>query len=162
MPLQLSAPLEKDFTLTAIDERYGNTGEATKIRVRQATQAAHERRAQIFSEVARVIKQNDPLIDQSIEIRQRWSLEELKRLEVFMTLVGCNILNEDGNPLFRFAKRGGRTELAMSEMDFNRAWGQLPPDVAQAIYECVLEVNLDWSPLGEASLRSDLESSAVD
>jgi len=130
MPVKLTAPLEKDFPLERTDLAYDNEGEPTKVTIRQATQA----RASL----------NDEL-----QLRQKWSVEELKRIEVYLTLIGCNLEDEDGKSLFRFKSLNGHSDLDMTENEFKKAWGKLPPDIAQEIHEKVLEVNLSWGgPLG--------------
>jgi hypothetical protein len=48
--------------------------------------------------------------------------------------------------LFKFNAQGN-----ISEGDFNDAWYQLDPSVAQEIHECVLDLNVDWRPGGEPS-----------
>jgi hypothetical protein len=80
--------------------------------------------------------------DEFVRFVQRFSFEELKRLEVFLTLKGSNIEAPDGKPLWNFGKDG-----FIKESDFNRGWAQLPVSVAQEIHDCVLEVNVDWQPL---------------
>lgn len=146
MPFKLIAPIEKIFVLEKSDAKYGNDGDPTTVTVRQATQEQHEKRSAVWSEVTQVMG-----IEASSEIRlrQKWTLEELKRMEVFLTLVGCNILDENDKPLFRFKQDGGRQMLDMSDLEFYRAWGKLEPDVADEIHRKVLEVNKTWSgPLG--------------
>lgn len=142
MPLQLRVPLEQEFELKESDRRFGSEGESTRITIRQATQAAHERRAALFANVIRELGKDSG--EDVVRLIQRFSFEELKRIEVFLTLVGCNILGPDDKPLFRFNSNG-----KMSEADFNEAWGKLPPFVCDEMHDCVLEVNVDWRPMGE-------------
>lgn len=144
MPVKLTTPLVKDFALERTDLAYPSDGDPTKITVRQATQAENERRSLIHSEVTQIINSSSALKEE-LQLRQQWSIEELKRMEVYLTLVGCNILDEDGNDLFRFKTVNGRQEIGMNENEFKRAWGKLPPDIAQEIHEKVLEVNKTWA-----------------
>lgn len=147
MPIKLIAPLEKDFTLDRSDARYGTDGEPTRLTIRQATQAQHERRSAIYSEITQYWDKEEG----DVRLRQHWTMEQLKRVETFLTLVGCNLKGEDGNPMFRFKQENGRQVLDMSDADFATAWGMLPPDMASEIHEKVLKVNLDWAgPLANA------------
>jgi len=148
MPLKLIAPIEKDFVLERTDLAYDNEGGPTKITIRQATQAQKERRSLIHSEVTQIVNQRSAL-SQELRLQQSWSIEELKRIEVQLSLIGSNILDIDGNQLFRFKSTNGHVDLDMTDNQFKIAWGSLPDDVADEIHEKVLEVNLSWAgPLG--------------
>lgn len=139
MPKAISTPLEKTFKLDQFDP----TGE-TFVIVRQATQAQHERRAELFDEITRIY--NDAVAGET-QIKQRISVEELKRIEVMLTLAECNILDEDGaTPLFTFVQERGRPRLAMTENRFKEAWGKLPTEVAEEIHKKIREVNPTWGP----------------
>lgn len=142
MPFKVETPILKDFHLEETDKAYGVASEPTSITVRQATQAAHERRAALFSQIVRELSNNN---DQTVRLVQHYSFEELKRIEVMLTLSGCNILDADGQPLFKFDSKG----FIRDEAAFNKAWGTLPPLVATEIHGKVLEVNIDWGPSGE-------------
>jgi len=134
----------KDFTLDRSDLAYGNEGEATKVTVFQATQAENERRALVHSEVTQIINAQSSM-DAELRLYQKWSMEELKRIEVYLTMVGCNILDRNGNDLFRFKNGDDHAHLDMTEAEFRKVWGKIPPDVAQEIHEKVLEVNITWA-----------------
>lgn len=137
MPLQLTAPIEKVCELTETDRLFGSSG--TVVVIRQASQAGHERRSELFSTLVSEHKENSN-DDNSVRYIQRFSILELMRIEAYLTVVSSNIIDENGHLLF---KEG------MSEFSFNRAWGKLPPSVAREIHDKVLEVNPDWLPLGE-------------
>ena len=141
MALQLTAPIFKTFTLDRTDEKYPSDG-STTVLIKQAAQGEHERRQDLFSVLERKYSQLDP---GEVSLVQRLSMEELKRLEVWLTLCECNILNEKGKELFPSKKAKGQTVLNMTQQQFNEAWSQLPPSVAQEIHEKVLEVNLMWA-----------------
>lgn|SRR5574340_7637 len=138
MPLKIKVPIVKEFVLSKSDAAFGVEGEQTRISVRQATQAAHERRSNLFSNIIREWSNSD----EGIRLIQRFSLEELKRIEVFLTLAACNIEDEHGNPLFQFGSDG----FLKDETKFKEAWGRLPTLVADEIHDCVLMVNVDWQP----------------
>lgn len=139
MPLRLELPIEQEFVLEQTDETYKVSKDSpTKVRIKQASQGSQERRAALFANVIREL----PKDDENIRLIQRFSLEELKRVEVFITLIGCNIEDVEGKPLFSFDKQG----VSMSESSFTRAWNTLPPSIAQEIHEKVIIVNPDWDP----------------
>jgi hypothetical protein len=142
MPLRLSAPVIKDFLLDRTDKMHSvDDGIPTKVTIKQASQIDNERRSQVLAKNTRILDE-DP---SRIKIQSDWSVEELKRMEVRLTLVGCNIEAEDGKALFKFKADGGIPSLDMNDLEFERAWGKLPGDIANEIYLHVLEVNFDWS-----------------
>lgn len=141
MPFRKQIPLVKDLVLERTDKAYGVQGTPTSVTIRQATQSAHERRANLFANIVRELGKNDEMV----RLVQRFSMEELKRIEVMLTLAGCNIEDENGSMLFKFDSDG----FIRDEAAFNRAWGMLPPLVAEEIHDKVLDVNVDWAPQGE-------------
>lgn len=148
MPIKLAAAIYKTVKLDGIDKIYNNEGEATFVTVRQATQGQHEARQSLFSQLERKYNPSDT---DEITLIQNFSLEELKREEVWLTLVDSNILNDDGTALFVSKKdNDGKPFLDMTRVAFNSAFRILPTDVATAIHAAVLEVNIDWSAEGEA------------
>jgi hypothetical protein len=146
MPIQMKVPLEKEYTLVKSDKQFDiPENEPTRVTIRQARQAAHERRSSLFAQVIREMSRNES--EDIVRLIQRFSFEELKRIEVFLTLAGCNIKDENGRDLFKFNAQGH-----IAEDDFNHAWGLLDPSIAQEIHECVLDLNKDWrAPTGEVS-----------
>lgn len=151
MPLKLIAPLEQEFELEVSDRKYGTDGSPTKITVRQATQAQNEKRELIYAEVTQVFAKNGGKTP-DVQFKQMWSQERLKRMECFLSMVSCNIEDEDGTGLFIFKKIGDKQYLDMTDIEFEKAWGRLPPDVAQEIHNKVLLVNLQWAGPLEKSL----------
>ena len=145
MPIQLSAPLEKEFKLVQTDKDFGKKGDPpTTVLIRQAKQGEHERRASLFAQIVR--EQNLSAPEDMVRFIQRWSMEELKRLEVFLTLKASNIQKADGTLLWDFDKNG-----KITESKFNEGWAMLPVPIAREIHDCVLTVNPDWDRLvGEA------------
>lgn len=147
MPIKLDVPIEKDYTLEVSDKLYKTPeGEPTRITVRQATQRDHERRAALFSQIIREVAR-DSVDGDTVRWIQRFSFEELKRIEVSLTLKACNITGANGKLLFNFNEDG-----KISEEKFRQAWDVLPPAVATEIHDYVLDLNVDWRPqLGEES-----------
>jgi hypothetical protein len=142
MPIQLSAPLEKEFELVRTDEDFGKKGDTpTTVLIRQAKQGEHERRSSLFAKIVREHAINTEE-QEMVRFIQQWSMEELKRLEVFLTLKSCNIKKPDGKLLWEFDKNG-----QITEQKFNEGWASLPVSVAREIHECVLDVNVAWMPL---------------
>jgi len=147
MPIRLDVPLEKEYVLEKSDKVFQvAASESTKVTIRQATQGEHERRASLFSQVIREMARDSSQED-VVRLIQRFSFEELKRIEVQLTMRSCNIIGPDGKLLFKYNSDG-----RLDEHKFREAWDSLPPSVADEIHECVLELNVDWQPqLGEGS-----------
>jgi hypothetical protein len=147
MPVKLSAAAYLTYTLEYTDLHYENEGDPTYVIVRKARQREHETRQQLFSTFSREYNQSKP---NSYTVIQNAPLEELKRLEVWLTLCECNILGPEDKTTFRSKKDAyGNPVLDMTEAEFNEAWNSLPPDVANDIHSKVLEANIVWSGLGE-------------
>jgi|WetSurSiteA1Bulk_404760.scaffolds.fasta_scaffold08291_2 hypothetical protein len=140
MGLRLSPPIEKTFTLEEIDKKYGGDTH-TVITIRQASQMQHEKRQDLWATMKSRFLTGEP----GMEITQRFSIPELMRVEVYLTMTDCNIEDEDGKMLFTFKQDNkGRQFIAMDAGRFAEAWGKLPPDVCLAIHDKVIEVNPDW------------------
>jgi hypothetical protein len=140
MPLNIQPPIEQEFTLEQSDKEFGNTGEPTKVKIKQAREGENIERMQLWKRYERVFQRNGNTM-----VAQEVSPAEVKRKEVFLTLTACNLMMGEGSsakPLFKFP---------LKENEFNEAWAMLPPVVADEIYDKVLEVNLDWSAMGEGS-----------
>ena len=146
MPVVLPIPIERKVALNLpVDE---DPEQEATVTVRQATQAEVEARAELNAETSRVFRSGQ----QAVEVKARFSYEEARRLEVYLTLSGCNIdipdeSHKDGKrPLFTFKKQSGKMRLNMTEKEFEEAWGQLPAHWAEAIHQAVLSVNPQWNP----------------
>lgn len=122
-------PVLRTFKLVV----FGFEGEA-EITVRQATTGDVRQRADLFSQQSFVLGSSMP------ELRQRWNLAELQRYDAYLTLAGCTIVDEDGNPWFEF-KDTPSGPRPVDQNKFYRAWDALPPEISSAIYEFILEVN---------------------
>ena len=138
MPIQLAAPKKKEFVLEKSDEALGNTGEGripTTITVRQAVQGDVELRNALFNDFTREFD------GRVIKVSQKISFDDIRRLEIFLTLCACNITNSQGEPLFKFVN-----ERLTDNSVFNKAWASLDPVIAIEIGEKVLEMNPLWMP----------------
>lgn len=144
MAVKLDLPVETLFYLD-LEEEEGQESDRTFVKVRQARQRDAERRAKLGENaITRVYKKDT---DEE-EVKQKWNMEEFKRIETYMTLTDCNILASNSVPekptyLFRFTV-SGHHGLAMTEQEFNDVWGSLPSKWADVIYEKVLEMNPQW------------------
>ena len=137
MPFQLIARVEQEFTLDKTDQKFGNSGEPTRVTFRQAAQREHEARSNIYNEIIREIR-SDVEADRLIF---RYSEPTITRTEVFLTLSACNIMGISGKPLFRFVN--GKVD--MNREQFTVAWGELPLSVCEEMHEKCLIVNPDWA-----------------
>lgn len=73
------------------------------------------------------------------------TMEEARAVEVWLTLVNCNLEDAKGKPLFKFSKKGDQTTLNMTWEEFWLAWGKITePAVAQQIWEGAMDVAPDW------------------
>jgi len=146
MAFKLVAPLVKRFELEETDAKYGIEGDPSYVTIRQATQEQNEIRQQMFADFNRVFDFDE---DSKVELRETRNFLMLARLETYLTMVDCNILDENNNALFRFKKDGANSVLDMTELEFKKAYGRLPGEIAGEIHRKVREVNISWSnPLG--------------
>lgn len=73
------------------------------------------------------------------------SMEEARAIEVWLTLVDCNLQDDKGKSLFKFKKKGTKMEMDMDFNQFWAAWGKIAePEVAQQLWEAAVEVAPDW------------------
>lgn len=131
-------PAIKEIQLLELDE----SGETT-VTIRQATAGDMRKLGDLFSDQTQIW--DDPE-GNTVKIQKKWNLEELKRMRAYVTMVGCNIINEDtGGEWFTF-RTGPNGAAPGNQSLFFSAWDALPPEVAQEIYEAVLVVNTQWDP----------------
>ena len=77
---------------------------------------------------------------------QKTSLATVRRERVWQTLVSSSLAEDKtGRLLFPSAQLDGRRFLNMETKVFAVAWGGLPPELAEEIYEAVLQVNPQWN-----------------
>lgn len=150
MPFQIADPTYQTFHLERTDAIFNPGEEAnTTVTIRQARQHEHSARQDQWARFERKYSQANP---DMVSIVSQLSVEAIKMLEVYMVLIESNILAEDGEKeLFPSKKdKEGHATLNMTKVQFESAWGKLPPSVASEIHEKVLEVNPMWdSTLGE-------------
>lgn len=138
MPLNIQPPVEKEYILEKSDKALGNDGEPTVIKVIQAREGANIERMELWKKFERRFQDQG-----DITVTQEISPAIVRRKEVFLTLVACNLTTGEApntKSLFSFP---------LKENEFNKAWATLPPVLADEIHEKVLEMNLDWAYSGE-------------
>jgi len=132
-------PLVKDFEL---DYRSDIDPDArATVSIRQASTGEQLRIAGLFSEQTQIW--DDAEIG-TVQLKRKWNPHELHRFRAYLTMAGCDIEDDDGDPLFKFRNTKSGAELAMSQAQFNAAWDALPPELTQEIHQKVLEVNPQW------------------
>jgi hypothetical protein len=154
MGLKLAAPVEKKFMLEDADKNYG--GEGTYVIIRQATVRENRSRAEQNKEIIR-----ETTAEGNERTILNYSYFNVQRLEVFLTLCECNLLDTDGQSLFKF-----KDNRIRDWSEFIAAWDKLPTDIASEIHDKVLQVNVDWSPFpvrtfDEAPLGVEVEEAEV-
>lgn len=132
MPAKLQPPVEEVFNLDDTDALLENSGEPTQVTIAQARQREHDARMELWSEFWRMQEENGLM-----SVKQSISPASVKRKEVFLTLRSCDLENDQGKPAFKFP---------LVEREFNKAWGELPPVVADEIHSKVLVMNPLWDP----------------
>lgn len=121
--------------------RMDTDGKAT-VTFRQARTGDNIALANLFNEQSRVFGNDD-----RIELKQRWNYEEVKRMRVYLTLVGAaEMEDENGQPIFRFTDGKNGPRLAMSEVEFNKVWALLPEELTDELHTYCLIVNPQWNP----------------
>lgn len=135
---KLKPALEQSFDLPKTDallENVGDTAEASKVTIVQATMGQHDKRMALWAEFKRSVTE-DVNGKERYEVTQNVSPADVRKLEVLLTMRACNLEDHDGSPLFKFP---------LEERPFNKAWAKLPPLVADEIHEKVLALNPLWS-----------------
>jgi len=143
MPLQLMAPIVKEFHLKKSDETYHNDGDPTLITVREATNGDEIKRNQKFALVKQEIS-----ADKTISYSSSVSIDNVHEEEVYLTLAGCNLTEDGQKMLFTFKEEKGVSRILMSRDAFAKAWGTLPYQVAKEIVDYVHEQNPQWGSEG--------------
>jgi len=137
MPVSLSLPaLLKEFFLVKSDKTSNNQNEPSRIEVRYANVEDKLTRDELLKTVV-WSESDNPHFRYTFDI----SVNQIWLKEVFLTLADCNICENDGEPLFRFADK----RISMNEKEFQLAWGRLPSEYSQEIIEYVHQVNHFWA-----------------
>lgn len=149
MPAVITRALPEELKLE-LPEEFDPEGEA-RVVVKPATVAENATRDELWARQKRTYNANAP---DAMTIESESTFSQRQALEVFLTLVGCNLMYQDSGPdgaligeakpMFQFKKVGGFEALDMSRADFLTAWGKLPQVVADEIHRCVLLKNPQW------------------
>ena len=116
MPAKIS-PLEtQEFRLEMLDEKMGvPEDEKTTVTIKLATVKQNGERAKLFGTYIREMA--DPEMNRAERIIQEFHFYDLVALEVYLTMVDCNLMNNE-KPLFKFGKSQRGPFMAMSKSDF--------------------------------------------
>ena len=136
MPVNITPPIDKEFILEKSDKELGNSGDPTIVKVIQAREGQRIARQQLWEKFDRTYE-----VAGDITVSQEVNPAIVRRLEVFLTLTGCNITTGDKQEaLFKFP---------LKEAEFNTAWASLQPVIADEIHDKVMEMNPQWNYGGE-------------
>lgn len=130
-------PVVKVFKLA-----FDHEGEAT-VTVRQATTGDLVHMDNLFKEQTQIWEDGDY---GTIQLKKEFNPQEIKRERAFLTMVGLDVEDEDGNPLFRFKDTPNGSVLAMSRGEFIRAWDLLPPLLTEEIHDYIQLMTPAWNP----------------
>jgi hypothetical protein len=133
MPAKIASPKIEKILLTKTDEMYGVEGDPSFVMIRQGLEGDREMRDREYNDFIREYQPSG-----SVTVKQTVSMGGVLRLEVKLTMVDCNLTDEDGKPFFTF--RDGK----VTEESFKKGWDRLPPEVADEIIAAVKKVNPAW------------------
>lgn len=142
MALKLQSPVEKIVPLVKCD----SSGD-TLVSVRQATKGVVDKLEDLRT-AGTEYSWNDEEHGK-MHMKPSKGAAEIRRSQVFWTMSSCNIIDENGQPLFQSMSDGNTSHLVMDEVKFQRAWDKLPPDVADEIFDAVVSINTQWAVRGE-------------
>jgi len=140
MPVKIGPAPIKEFHLARTDDHYGDIKFPTMIQVRKAMIGEEEARGHLFAMVRQEVNE-----DGDVAYVSTVSTDDVRRKEVYLTLVSCNINWENDEPLFQFETKDGVIKIVMTEQEFEKAWNKLPYDIAYEIIECVEVQNPQWA-----------------
>jgi len=145
MPFQLPpvAELEKEFVINEVPGIPAIHEDNTIVVVfRQATEDEDAKREAFINVPVRTSYDTQGVFEG--ETRQPKTVAERRTKEVHLTMSACDILGEDGKPLFAFAEVDGKRRLTGTFSDFKKKWGLLPKPITVALHDRCIEANPDW------------------
>jgi hypothetical protein len=124
----------------------------TYVVIKPATVQENALRDELWANQVRTYNANTPA---AVEVKGETTFAQRQALEVFLTLVDCNVMYQDmddegkakGDPVLMFSigkRPGGAPYLAMTREEFLAAWGRLPQTAADEIHAKVLLKNQAW------------------
>lgn len=147
MPIQISESIMEDHVLVRSDKKFENTGAATVITIRKATQGDCEARNRLYALVAKEYSDNG----ETIRFTSNISVDDVNRKEMYLCLAACNLVGANEKPLFKFKNN----RIDGDDNYFMKQWGQLPEYIANEMIECNKKTNIQWSAEGNASSEID-------
>jgi hypothetical protein len=139
MPFRVVDPSQHTITLKELDPE-GDTF----IIFREATFAEAKERQDYFAETK--VEYDDEQVGKMTRITH-WSQGDMQLLEVWLTLVDCNIEDSDGAKLLK-------PHSSMSYDTFKVRAGKLRPSQWTEIHKACLQVNPDWDFTRESGEKS--------
>ena len=147
MTLIITRGLPEQYLLTKFDK----DSEAF-VTIKPATVAEQASRDELWAKQTRTYNTGTP---DSVEVKTESTFSQRQALEVYLTLVDCNIKFQDVSstgepegdavPLFNIGRKpDGGPYMAMDREAFLVQWGRLPSEVAEEIHEKVLLKNPQW------------------
>ena len=112
-----------------------------EVEFRQATSGDDLRVASLFSKQRQIW--NDEHLGETV-LERDWNWREVERFRVYLTLVGCNLVDENEEPVFRFKSTRDGDRLSMNQTEFNSAYDALPSEITKQMYMACLAVNPQW------------------
>jgi hypothetical protein len=141
MPKKVAKPVDQICPLMKWDSEGGTT-----VTIRQATQGIVDR-LENFRTSNNEYQWDDKAQGKTTMKTNRGSAE-IRRLQVRETMVACNLVDEETDKP-HFTTFIFKTDADVKAWD--EAWDALPTELAQEIWEKVLDVNPQWKPQGEAA-----------
>ncbi len=142
LPTEVTVPLNLPVTEDPDQEAY--------VKVRPATTAE-----QIMISEFAAKRESQTINGTAITYKSDFSLAAIRRLQVYTTLAGCNLMERDPKfpddvdklkPIFDFKRSEGKMRFDGTEEEFNRIWGKLPSHWTDAIIDAVMSANPQWNP----------------
>ena len=112
-----------------------------EVEFRQATSGDDLRVGALFSK-QRQVWNDEKVGEMALERDFNW--REVERFRVYLTLVGCNIVDENEDAVFKFKTTRDGERLDMSKVEFERAYDALPTEITRQMYVACLSVNPQW------------------
>ncbi len=132
-------PVHQTFKLDYFDPEQPDA--AIEVSFRQARTGDDIRVSSLFSKQRQIW--NDKNVGE-MALERDWNMREVTRFRCFLTMTGCNLVDEDGNAIFKFRETRDGPRMDMDQQSFNIAWDSLPTEITNEIYQKCLLVNEHW------------------
>jgi hypothetical protein len=141
MAFKITKPIYQTFRLDYYDPQQPDA--FIEVSFRQATTGDDVRVNNLFTRHRQIW--NDKNVGE-MALERDWNIREVMRFRCYLTMVACNLVDEDEKPIFRFKETRDGPRMDMEQLAFNAAWDSLPAGITDEIYEKCLEVNEYWNP----------------